>query len=81
MNEKKVADESIAGYAQILNAAHLLAEESACKLHALANRYPDALPQEVVKKVLPPWGGPEGAGAPRSAPAVPDGDSPAANLL
>src|SRR5262245_23497951 len=81
MNEQQLADESITGYARILNAAHLLAEESARKLHELASRYPDALPQEVVSKVRPPGGGPQGTGAPRFAPATPDGDSAADDLL
>ena len=51
MNEEKsVSVQAITGYASLLNAAHLLAEESALRLRELIARYPDTFPPEV----LPP---------------------------
>jgi hypothetical protein len=50
--EKRVSDQAIACYASVLNAAHLLAEESALRLQQLAARYPDAFPPEILPQEL-----------------------------
>jgi hypothetical protein len=52
MSEQRHLADPITGYASLLNAAHLLAEESTQKLHELASRYPDALPPEAVHHLL-----------------------------
>jgi hypothetical protein len=50
MNEdKRVSDRAITPYASLLNAAHLLAEESGQRLQELAARYPDAFPPEILR--------------------------------
>ena len=46
--EKRFSNQAIARYASVLNAAHLLAEESALRLQGLAARYPDAFPPETL---------------------------------
>ncbi len=53
MNEYTEPEQGITEYASLLNAAHLLAEEMAVRLRELAERYPDALPQDVVEQMLP----------------------------
>jgi hypothetical protein len=53
MNEQSRTEQGITGYASLLNAAHLLAEETAYRLYELATRYPDALPPDVVTQALP----------------------------
>jgi hypothetical protein len=53
MNKQPKTQQEITGYASVLNAARLLAEEAALRLHELATRYPDALPPELVEQALP----------------------------
>jgi hypothetical protein len=48
MNEQRANNQAITSYASLLNAAHLLAEESALRLQGLAARYPDAFPPETL---------------------------------
>jgi hypothetical protein len=57
MSEQLGIEQEITGYASLLNAAHLISEEAAVRLHELAKRYPDALPPEVVERALRrlPW--------------------------
>ena len=50
--EKRFSNQAIARYASVLNAAHLLAEESALRLQDLAARYPDAFPPEILPQDL-----------------------------
>jgi hypothetical protein len=50
MNEyKRISNQEIAHLASLLNAAHLLAEESDQRLQELAARYPDALTPEILR--------------------------------
>jgi hypothetical protein len=51
-DEKRLSDQAITRYASVLNAAHLLAEESALRLQELAARYPDAFPPEILPQDL-----------------------------
>jgi hypothetical protein len=46
--ENRVTDQAITRYASLLNAAHLLAEESDLRLQELAARYPDTFPPEIL---------------------------------
>ena len=50
MNEPKVPTQTITPYASVLNAAHLIAEETDQRLHELAARYPDAFPPGIVTR-------------------------------
>jgi hypothetical protein len=50
MSDQPRTQPVITCYASLLNAAHLLAEESARRLHELARRYPETLPPEVVEQ-------------------------------
>jgi hypothetical protein len=50
--EKRFSNQAIARYASVLNAAHLLAEESALRLQELAARYPDAFPPDLLPQDL-----------------------------
>ena len=74
MNEEKpVSVQAITGYASLLNAAHLLAEESARRLQELVARYPDAFPPEVLPQD-PAHDSDEGAhqAAAEAAPGLPE---------
>jgi hypothetical protein len=46
MSEKRDITHTLTPYASLLNAAHLLAEETDQRLHDLAARYPEAFPAE-----------------------------------
>ena len=53
MNEEKLqTDQVITQFASVLNAAHLLAEETDQRLHDLASRYPDAFSPEIRQQDL-----------------------------
>jgi hypothetical protein len=69
MSDERPFGHPITVYARVLNAAHLLAEESAHKLHELASRYPDALPPEIVHPLLARAGGQNGAALPGQGPS------------
>jgi hypothetical protein len=50
---KRISNQEITHLASLLNAAHLLAEESDQKLQELVTRYPDAFPPEILGRARP----------------------------